>query len=36
MRSGLFNGTETFNIPVLPDIKMIACAGEAPAQVISG
>ena len=34
MGTGQGQGTEGLDVTVLADIKMIACAGEAPAQVI--
>lgn len=34
MCTGRFYRTKTFDIPVLPYIIMITCAGEAPAQVV--
>ena len=36
MCTGRFYRTKTFDIPVLPYIIMITCAGEAPAQVVCG
>ena len=36
MRTGLFNRAKIFDIPVLPYIIMITCAGESPAQVVCG
>ena len=32
--AGLGDGTEGFDVAVLTDVEMIACAGEAPAQVV--
>ena len=34
MGTGQGQGTEGLDVTVLADIKMIACAGEAPAQVV--
>ena len=34
MRTGAFQRPERLYIPILTDIKMITCAGEAPAQVV--
>ena len=34
MRTGTFQRPERLYITVLTDIKMITCAGEAPAQVV--
>ena len=32
--TGKVKGAKGFDIPVATDIKMITCAGEAPAQVV--
>ncbi len=34
MGTGQGQGTEGLDVTVLADIKMITCAGEAPAQVV--